>query len=246
MAAAGNPPCGPFTAAQITEAVKVNRFEATILCWREGMPQWLPLAQVEPFAGVIGRARPSEHGAWTVPLPSSLGAPGFVTRPLSTNTNTNLSAATLWWWAGGGAIALLLLVGLAWLLLQGVGNHGKHKANTGHFDYYLRDCSKFVAHIDFAKERNSEFHKNLTASGTARLQQSLFSVRCWLLSSFPDWKCVLNSAFREDDVDEVFMFSENGSRGVLVVRANGQTPMAGWRPSRRGCRHPPAQFRPTR
>lgn len=55
VSAVGKQPSGPFTAGQIIEAVNADRLQATTLCWREGMPQWLPLAQVEPFAGVVGR-----------------------------------------------------------------------------------------------------------------------------------------------------------------------------------------------
>lgn len=76
VAAVGNPPSGPFTAEQIVEAVEANRLDTANLCWREGMPQWLPITQVEPFARAVDRA-----GPFCVPGPPARpAAPAFRNR----------------------------------------------------------------------------------------------------------------------------------------------------------------------
>jgi len=94
----------------------------------------------------------------------------------------------------------------------------------GRFGYYVCDYPKFVGHIDFVKKRNSDFYKSLTLADTMRLKRRLFSPRCWSLSGFPEWKSLLTLCLAEDDVDEVFMFSETASPGVLVFRTNKNIP----------------------
>ena len=52
----GHQPAGPFTAEQVLQCWQSGKLRTNTVCWREGMPQWLPLSQVEPFASVIRRA----------------------------------------------------------------------------------------------------------------------------------------------------------------------------------------------
>ena len=49
-------PTGPFTAEQLFQSWQAGKLSDTTMCWREGMTQWLPLAQVEPFASAIRSA----------------------------------------------------------------------------------------------------------------------------------------------------------------------------------------------
>lgn len=49
----GNKPNGPFTTEQIIQAWQTGKLNKKTLCWREGMEQWLPLVQVEPFAATL-------------------------------------------------------------------------------------------------------------------------------------------------------------------------------------------------
>ena len=44
---------GPYTAGQIFESLRKGQTPATTLCWREGMSDWKPLAQVELFASTL-------------------------------------------------------------------------------------------------------------------------------------------------------------------------------------------------
>jgi len=46
-------PSGPYSADQISEWLGTGQIPETTLCWREGMPDWLPLTRVEPFAGEL-------------------------------------------------------------------------------------------------------------------------------------------------------------------------------------------------
>jgi hypothetical protein len=59
----GKQPAGPFTAEQVLKWWQEGRLRADAVCWREGMPQWLPLAQVEPFASAMRSASPSKPPA---------------------------------------------------------------------------------------------------------------------------------------------------------------------------------------
>ena len=52
----GKQPAGPFTSEQIVKVWQAGRLRADAVCWREGMPQWLPMSQVEPFASIIRSA----------------------------------------------------------------------------------------------------------------------------------------------------------------------------------------------
>ena len=67
----GNQPAGPFTAEQLFQSWRAGKLSDTTKCWREGMTQWLPLAQVEPFALAIRRARTSRdttaHSRMAIP-----------------------------------------------------------------------------------------------------------------------------------------------------------------------------------
>jgi hypothetical protein len=203
----GKQPAGPFTAEQLVQSWRAGKISDRTMCWREGMAQWLPLVQAEPFASTIRSASVSSKAAAKAVKPST---------------------AMPWAWIGG-TVAVMLLVALAFLLLPGAPNAGNKGASSGAFENYICDYPKFVGYIDFARERNSDFYKGLTATDTARLEQSLFSARCWFLSSFPEWGSLLNACLSEDGVDEVFMFSETGGPGVLVVRAKREFPMVGER-----------------
>src|SRR5438105_1542543 len=59
VAAQGGASSGPFTAKQIIDDILAGQADPTLLCWREGMPEWLPLTQVEPFASAVGSAIPA-------------------------------------------------------------------------------------------------------------------------------------------------------------------------------------------
>ena len=62
----GNQPAGPFVAEQLIQSWRAGRLDANTICWCEGMSQWLPLSQVEPFASAIAStnvARPAITGA---------------------------------------------------------------------------------------------------------------------------------------------------------------------------------------
>ncbi len=49
-------PTGPFTAEELVQSLQAGRLDANTICWREGMPQWLPIGEVEPFATALRRA----------------------------------------------------------------------------------------------------------------------------------------------------------------------------------------------
>ncbi len=61
VAGKGGEPTGPFTADDLIRSWQAGRLDPNTLCWCEGMPQWLPLAQVEPFASAIRAATASRQ-----------------------------------------------------------------------------------------------------------------------------------------------------------------------------------------
>jgi DNA-directed RNA polymerase subunit RPC12/RpoP len=52
-------PAGPFSAERLLEMWRLGELTDDSLCWREGMEDWRPLGQTEPFRGAIGAARHS-------------------------------------------------------------------------------------------------------------------------------------------------------------------------------------------
>jgi len=53
----GNKPLGPLAPEQLVESWHTGGLDPRTLCWREGMGQWLPLAEVEPFASIMRAER---------------------------------------------------------------------------------------------------------------------------------------------------------------------------------------------
>jgi hypothetical protein len=68
----GQKASGPFSVEQIMANLQAGRLSSAALCWREGMAEWTPLGQIEPFSKAIGAAaRPSlPTTPSTQPLPS--------------------------------------------------------------------------------------------------------------------------------------------------------------------------------
>jgi len=54
-------PAGPYTTDQILAWVTNDEMDDGALCWREGLADWQPVNQTEPFASAIARARAAER-----------------------------------------------------------------------------------------------------------------------------------------------------------------------------------------
>ena len=75
----GKQPAGPFTAEQLIQSWRAGKISDRTMCWREGMTQWLPLVQAEPFASAIRAATspsPVTGVSTSQPLPRA-PAPAF-------------------------------------------------------------------------------------------------------------------------------------------------------------------------
>ena len=57
----GNTPRGPSHCQQLIQSCQAGQLDSSTLCWREGMPQWLPLKRVPPFDQSL--RRDAGHGA---------------------------------------------------------------------------------------------------------------------------------------------------------------------------------------
>lgn len=64
LRANGSKPSGPVRAEEIIQSWKTGKLRDDTLCWREGMPDWLPLTLVEPFASTMrpARSKPAKRG----------------------------------------------------------------------------------------------------------------------------------------------------------------------------------------
>ena len=92
----GKKPAGPFTAEQIIQSWRAGGVKGGTLCWQEGMSQWLPLAQVEPFASVMRSAK-------APPLPP-VAAGGSSSAPLDTGNSSVMGRVVV------GALTVLLVL----------------------------------------------------------------------------------------------------------------------------------------
>ena len=59
----GNQPTGPFPSEQLIQSWRAGRLDPNTICWCEGMAQWLPMSQVDPFASTIRSASVSSKAA---------------------------------------------------------------------------------------------------------------------------------------------------------------------------------------
>ncbi len=106
----GNQPAGPFTAEQLIQSWRAGRLEASTICWREGMSQWLPLAQVEPFASAIASASvPRQVAAAAARPPAPPMAPPVRSAPPS-GKRRHISAAWVGWAVAAGLAGICALV----------------------------------------------------------------------------------------------------------------------------------------
>ena len=91
-------------AEELIQSWRAGRLDANTICWREGMSQWLPLAQVEPFASAVASAGVApQAAAGAAPLPVRPD-----TRP---GNRRHTSAAWIGWAVAGGLAAICALVG---------------------------------------------------------------------------------------------------------------------------------------
>lgn len=107
---AGKQPIGPFTAEQIIQSWQAGKVSDKTLCWREGMGQWSPLSQVEPFATVMRSGRVSSQ--------VSADAARHAASP-------KRSKAPLIAILAGAGVGLVAIVTVALLLTTGRGGPGR-------------------------------------------------------------------------------------------------------------------------
>lgn len=103
-----NEPVGPFSTEQIIESWQAGRLGADTLIWREGMTQWQPLAQVEPFASVLQSGRAFSQSPTTAAgygmLPGRRQASHHRTSLRPRGPGARILAASI-----GGGVALFVL-----------------------------------------------------------------------------------------------------------------------------------------
>ncbi len=105
----GRKPVGPFTAEQLIQSWRAGKISDKTMCWREGMTQWLPLAQVEPFAPTIRSASVSSQAAAKALQVGVLpkGAPAL---PIPAQPSPKRSKVPVILVCAGGVLALLAIV----------------------------------------------------------------------------------------------------------------------------------------
>ena len=115
----GNQPTGPFTTEELIESLRSGRLDANTICWREGLAQWLPMSQVEPFASAIQAATspsPVAGNSTSQPLPwtppPSSRKPGVAKASPAPAALKLLPYATAFVVIAGAGVAYLLFGGL--------------------------------------------------------------------------------------------------------------------------------------
>jgi uncharacterized protein (TIGR03067 family) len=108
----GKQPVGPFTAEQLFQSWRAGKLSDTTMCWREGMVQWLPLTQVEPFASAIRLAGVAGHST-KPPASPSLVRKGSPTAPATLGRSPARSKVPLVLVCTGGVVAAILVAVLA-------------------------------------------------------------------------------------------------------------------------------------
>jgi GYF domain 2 len=101
----GRRPVGPLTAEQLIESWRAGRISDRTVCWREGMSDWRPLSQTEPFASVIASAgSPATQNAARLPTPHALSnsTPPALSSGRGPNDRRRASPALIGWGVAGG------------------------------------------------------------------------------------------------------------------------------------------------
>ena len=100
-------PAGPFTAQLLIRTLRDGKVDANTVCWREGMPVWVRLKDVEPFASSRAsvKARPQANSArsnpWYIQGADDQAAGPFTSEELiSQLQGRKLDASTVCWSAG--------------------------------------------------------------------------------------------------------------------------------------------------
>lgn len=110
----GGQPTGPFTAEQLVQSLQVGRLDRNNICWREGMPQWLPMGEVEPFATALRRAAQrsaacgAPHPAGTPAMPAGIPPARYRPSMLTARYFPAIAGCT-----AAVAVFLMVLVGAA-------------------------------------------------------------------------------------------------------------------------------------
>ena len=153
----GNQPAGPFSAEQIIESWCAGSVDANTVCWREGMAEWLPLSQVEPFAlrirSTTGSMDAARRGAQSGASPKGVPSLPVEARGRGIRSKGALIVAGV---AAGVALPLLLVLALLLAAMQGAGEGIRKRANIktaqsqvgllrGALEHYALDMNTFRA-----------------------------------------------------------------------------------------------------
>jgi prepilin-type processing-associated H-X9-DG protein len=142
----GNQPAGPSTAQQLIQSWQAGRLSAATVCWREGMSQWLPLAQVEPFASFMASA-------------GAVAARPRAQTAAASGPGRRFPAAWIGWAISGG-VAFLLTLAACIFMLTGSGMPAAIR--------YLPDDSRAFLALDVAALCDSKLVGDLAeAAGTS-------------------------------------------------------------------------------
>jgi len=99
---------GPITTAEVAAAYRSGDLLREGLVWREGMPQWLPLAQLEGELGIL----PSDHAAAPLPLPATTPDKTAIPDPRNIDHSDIVYAGFMRRWAASFLDNFILLVPL--------------------------------------------------------------------------------------------------------------------------------------
>ncbi len=158
----GNQPAGPFTADQLIQSWRAGRLDANTICWREGMSQWLPLAQVELFASAIASAgAPWQATAGAAPSPAPCAAVSALPRAASRPPGRGVPAS---WIASAVGVGLAAVGAVAAYVIITMGS-GMPAALR-----YMPDGTKAFMSVDVAALRNSKLYADTVEATGAPIE----------------------------------------------------------------------------
>ncbi|TVS17323.1 MAG: DUF4339 domain-containing protein [Planctomycetaceae bacterium] len=151
----GDQPAGPYSAEQLFQLLRAGRVTPETICWREGLPQWLPLGEVEPFAAALSGStqgsgsRGAPHQGGPAVMPRGLPSAGRVSGAMLSRHLPVIAGCTT-------AVMVFLMVLLGAALMRGK-QAGNAPDRDGRAATRNEEAPLAVIIRDFAARRQDAF-----------------------------------------------------------------------------------------
>ena len=131
----GNQPAGPFTAEELTQSCQAGRLDANTVCWREGMSQWLPMSQVEPFASAMSASGPADSETEIAQSSAQSASMSPIAHTYGAGSKRRRASSAWIGWAIAGGIAAICALVAGVVFLLNAGTTGQSWGSSYTVDY---------------------------------------------------------------------------------------------------------------